>query len=491
MATVDRRAVAAVLGATAGVTLAAVSYTQGADEFGRLPSGEVARSVTHQPGDVGRLVYFAALGTLIVCWLTIGRQIRQGMWTWPTLRALSWIWAAPFLLAAPLASRDLWAYAGQSVVLQHGLDPYRHGPSAVAGPYLQQVAVFYRDTPSPYGPLWLQIGSWIVDLSGGHVLRTVLLLRLLAVFGFVLGTLTAPRLCRAGGGSPGGAAFLFFLNPLVLVIGLGGGHNDLLMVGLTAVALWLATGPGRPAVSLGLAAVVLTAAVAVKLPAIVALGFLPLVWSAHAGAAQSRRRRFRATATATIVVVLVAAAVAAVISVGTGLSDGWVPRVNGAVAGAAWLSVPVGMVLLVNYLRGGPKEALTVITAPAESVAGRAALAGSALVLLGLWWTARRRPPLPWLGIAFLVALSFSTTILPWYASWPLFAAGFIRVSPVLSAAIATVCAALTLAVQPDGVDVLDRTSMIPLVVVAAVAVWVVYCRAEELTVPIGKPHGH
>lgn len=487
MANADARAVVAALGAAACVTLAAVSYTQGADEFRRLPSGQLAKSITHAPGDIGRLVYFAALGALIMCWLSIGRQVRQGHWTWRALRAVSWIWAAPFMLAAPLASRDLWAYAAQSAVLHNGLDPYRYGPSAAPGPYLAQVAVFYRGTPSPYGPLWLQAGSWIVQSSGDHILRGVLLFRLLAVLGFLLVTLTVPRLCRAGGGSPAGAAFLFCLNPLVLVIGLGGGHNDLLMVGLTAVGLWLAAGPGHPVVSLGLAAAVTTAAVAVKLPAIVALAFLPLVWSAHASAAQRYRRRLQTTVAAAIVVALVAAGVAAMITVSTGLSDGWVPKVNGAVAGASWLSVPVGMALLVNYQRGGRNGALTAITTHAETIAGRAALAVSAVVLAILWWTARRRPPLPWLALALLVALLFSTTILPWYVSWPLFVVGLTPVAHVPSAAIATVCTALTLAVQPDGVDVLDRSIMLPIVVVSAAAVYVVFCRGEEPWAWTGK----
>ncbi len=50
------------------------------------------------------------------------------------------LWALPLLLAPPLFSRDVYAYAGQGALVAAGLDPYDVGPQAAPGPLADSVA---------------------------------------------------------------------------------------------------------------------------------------------------------------------------------------------------------------------------------------------------------------------------------------------------------------------------------------------------------------
>ena len=123
------------------------------------------------------------------------------------------------------------------------------------GPLSAEVDGVWAHARSPYGPVFLRLASWL--LPGQHAYAAVLLLRLAAVLGLVLAAWALPRLAA----DPGRALCLGILNPLVLLHGVGGAHNDLLMAGLLAAGRAVAaSAERRPLTGVALGAVLVVAA---------------------------------------------------------------------------------------------------------------------------------------------------------------------------------------------------------------------------------------
>ena len=165
------------------------------------------------------------------------------------------------------------------------------------------------------------------------------------------------------------------------------------------------------------------AAAAVKVTALVALPFLPLVWHWYAAdsdvADPADRRpptlgRWIVTGTASV-----AAGVAALLLTGTlfGFDLGWISQVGDGRVGVSWLSVPqqVGNLLHLvapDRVAGHARDRYS-LTHPI----GLGLLAvGLAVVTL----TARRRPPLRTLTWVMMLLVVSSPAPRPWYLLWPL-----------------------------------------------------------------------
>src|SRR5262249_25516213 len=88
-------------------------------------------------GTVGVGLVYGGAALLGLAWLHLGRRVRQartdpavaGTSVPELLRTLAW-WAAPLLVAVPLASRDLYSYAAPAQITHAGLDPYSVGAQA-------------------------------------------------------------------------------------------------------------------------------------------------------------------------------------------------------------------------------------------------------------------------------------------------------------------------------------------------------------------------
>jgi alpha-1,6-mannosyltransferase len=199
-----------------------------------------------------------------VCYLavlTLGGRLRA-RWVIGAIVGLHVLYA----IAPPLLSKDIFSYLSYARLgVFHHADPYVHGP-AIA-PH-DQVFKFvgWRHVPSAYGPLFTAATYPLAFLGPAVSLWTIKVGTALAGLGCVaLVYRCAERLGRA----PLPAAMWVGLNPLWLAYGIGGGHNDIVMLALTVggVALLLA---GRPMAS-G-AAVIVSAAV--KASSIVAVPFM-------------------------------------------------------------------------------------------------------------------------------------------------------------------------------------------------------------------------
>ena len=169
------------------------------------------------------------------------------------------VWTAPLLLAPPLFTRDIFSYLAQGALPLHGFDPYAVGPDAMPGILTDNVHYFWQDTPAPYGPLFIIVAKTVAWLAGNNIIAGVLLMRLALLPGLALLVWALPELTRRLGGRVPVALWIAVANPMMVVNMIGGGHNDLLVVGFLAAGALLAL-RGRHAAGIAL----VTLAMAVK-----------------------------------------------------------------------------------------------------------------------------------------------------------------------------------------------------------------------------------
>ena len=123
------------------------------------------------------LLWAAGLTALCTAWW-FGRRLASPS-RWIVVTAALWI--LPMLVVPPLASRDLYAYACQGALFDSGLNLYAVGVSAQPCPWLDSVSVVWRDTPTPYGPLFLLLTG--AAAAFGSQVAAIGVFRLLAVVG--------------------------------------------------------------------------------------------------------------------------------------------------------------------------------------------------------------------------------------------------------------------------------------------------------------------
>ena len=134
-------------------------------------------------------ITYAGMGMLVLAWLWIGRMLRARGAVAPApdrtqLARTGLLWALPLALAPPMFSKDVYSYLAQSAITARGLDPYSLGPAAALGvddPLTRTIPTIWRDTPAPYGPLFLMLGRGITALTGSDVIQGVYAHRVLAL----------------------------------------------------------------------------------------------------------------------------------------------------------------------------------------------------------------------------------------------------------------------------------------------------------------------
>jgi hypothetical protein len=386
---------------------------------------------------LGGLVSWLGVGLLALSWWGSRRLGLRHQ------RMAALLWAVPLLVAPPRYSRDLFAYAGQGALVAAGRDPYAVGPGALPGPLTAGVDEVWLDAPSPYGPLWLWLAGLVVRVTGEAVVPAVLGMRLLAVVGVGLIAWALGRVAA----DPGRALWLGVANPLVLLHLVAGGHNDALMVGLLLAGLALA----RRAVPV--AALVVTLAALVKVPALAGLAYLPLLTTGRLRAA--------------VVVPAVAVATAVAVSVGSGLGWGWLGSLDAGRARLSLLSPTTGLGTAVGALEP-------------VLVSGVVVAAVLCLVLLGLAALGRVDPLLA-LGLTLLGVGVLLPVVQPWYLLWGTCVLAA-RVGPRAAAALGAGSLVLCLAIAPSGRHVVRPPLYgLPTLVAAAVTLTVLRTRTTAL----------
>jgi len=323
---------------------------------------------------------------------------------------------AIFVLAPPMALTDVFNYVnyGRMEVVHH-LNPYTSIP--IVEPHDDPAFVLsnWHQLLSPYGPLFTLLTFAVVPLgvaASFWVLKAILMAASLATL------LLVWKCAKLLGRDPVAAVVLVGLNPIVLVWGLGGDHNDFLMGFFIVLAFYLlliarerttASGPSTaarpgwllplraPEIGAGAALVIATgikASAGVLLP-VVLVGLL---------------RAPRALVQVVLGMLIAGAVVGVVSLMAFGLH---IPDLSTQGRLVTNESIPNLIGLAIGA--GGESETLR------EVMSGTLA----ALILGCCWMAFSRRRPAPdrwltasgWSSVALLVTLSW---VLPWYVLWVL-----------------------------------------------------------------------
>jgi alpha-1,6-mannosyltransferase len=141
------------------------------------------------------------------------------------------VFAGPILLSTDVFSYIAYARMG----IEHGINPYLHGPTAIASdPVYHYVGQDWKHVPTAYGPLYTLLSYPLGPLGLRGALWGMKLEALLAS----AATLALTWRCACERElNPVRALLVVGANPLYLVYGLGGAHNDLIMLLLMMAAV--------------------------------------------------------------------------------------------------------------------------------------------------------------------------------------------------------------------------------------------------------------
>jgi alpha-1,6-mannosyltransferase len=464
-----------------------IALAAGAYQVGALPgraAGDSLPGLGQMPGLVAAAVGLVAL---TAAWWRIGPYVEDGRWMVVTAA----LWTFPLLLAPPLASRDVYAYACQGAVYDAGLDPHTVGPAALPCPWLASVPPLWQDAPSPYGPLVTLVAAAATHVSTGRIAVVVALLRVVAVVGVLVAGWYGRRIVRACGVDPALAAWLGLAAPLVAVHAVSGAHVDAWIAGLLLAAFAAALrdrgtafARDRGAFAAALrergaaTGALLGLAVAVKATAVVALPFLALLVFAHRGTPGRRAGRVAIT-------VLTAGLTYAALAVASGLGLGFVRGLGGTADLVQWTSAPTAVGMTVGYalrwlgLESGMDTAVAV-----ARVLG---LAAAAAVVVLAWWRAARAPEprttVAAAGVALGAVALLGPVFYPWYALAPLALLAVSTSDDRIRAWLGVGAGTLGFLILPNGVGLAPRTKLLGALVVTA-AVGALVARAARRAVP-------
>jgi Glycosyltransferase family 87 len=175
------------------------------------------------------------------------------------------VFVGPILLSTDVFSYIAYARMG----VEHGLNPYLHGPASIASdPVYTYVGHDWRHVATAYGPFYTLLSYPLAPLG---LVGAVWGMKVVALVASV-GTLALTWRCaRARQIDPVWAILVLGANPLYVIYGLGGAHNDLVMLAamMGAVSLTLIAPSQRrdgAAAALIVAGALVKATVAVLFP---------------------------------------------------------------------------------------------------------------------------------------------------------------------------------------------------------------------------------
>jgi hypothetical protein len=347
------------------------------------------------------------------------------------VRALPARWAvaaivcahAIFLLAPPLALTDVFNYVNYGrMEIVHHLNPYTTIPILEPHTDPSYSLSNWHQLLSPYGPLFTLLTFAVVPLgvAGSFwALKGIIALASLAMI------LLVWKCARLLGRDPVAAIVLVGLNPIVLVWGLGGDHNDFLVLLLIVLGFYLLLRAGAAQQ----AAAAARAAARSALPKLVPTGgfrtrLAPAATDIAAGSAFVTAAAVKASAGVMIPVVLA----------GLARTPRRLPAVLVGMAAAGLLLVAVSLIAFGLHIPDLSTQSTLVTNISVPNLLGLALGSGgetsSLHVVLGVVLIGsialccvqayRWRDSLTasgWANVALLVTLSW---VLPWYVLWVL-----------------------------------------------------------------------
>jgi alpha-1,6-mannosyltransferase len=142
------------------------------------------------------------------------------------------------LLAPPLLSTDVFSYQAYARMwATYGANPYLSGPHAIAlDPLYPFIDAKWVNTPTSYGPLFTLLSVLFANAS---IAASALAFKAIGALASLATVALLWNAARLRGLNPVRAVALFGLNPLVVIYGVGGGHNDLLMLAFTTAGIYM------------------------------------------------------------------------------------------------------------------------------------------------------------------------------------------------------------------------------------------------------------
>jgi hypothetical protein len=198
------------------------------------PTGVLTSWFTASAHD-DRVLFTAVIATMLVAYLIVvcsAPRLRTG-WVLAAIVVLHLI----FLLSPPLSLSDVFNYLnyGRMEAVYH-LNPYVTIPALE--PHVDPTFVLsnWHGLLSPYGPLFTVFTMALVPLG---VIASFWAMKLTLMLASLATVFLVYRCAELLGRNPLAAAVIVGINPIVLVWGLGGDHNDFLMTFFLVLGFWL------------------------------------------------------------------------------------------------------------------------------------------------------------------------------------------------------------------------------------------------------------
>lgn len=387
---------------------------------------------------------------MALAWLMLGRfALGNRRMSRGDLDRTLLLWVLPLLIAPPMYSKDVYSYLAQSQISLEGLDPYRVGPASGLGLshiFTLSVPTLWRETPAPYGPLFLWIGRGISSITGENIVAAVLCHRLVELLGVGLIVWATPRLARRCGVAEVSALWLGAANPLLIMHLVAGVHNEALMLGLMLAgaefalrgidaprllpASWrmapatMPAGGRRKSRVLSIApdweplgmliagSVLIVLSSQVKLPSLLALGFVTMALAYRCGGT------LRALLLTGGGMVGLSLAVMALVGWASGLGFGWIYTLGTANVVRSWMSPPT-----LLALGTGQVGILLGLGDHTTAVLGLTRAIGVLIITVMVAWLLLavfrgRLHPIGGLGVALGITVLLFPVVQPWYLLW-------------------------------------------------------------------------
>lgn len=311
---------------------------------------------------------------------------------------------AVVLLGPPLVSTDVFSYQAYARLGSvYAYNPYLNGPHAIALDHLYPyIGAKWSYTPSVYGPVFTAFSYLLASLTIATSVFAYKSIAAVASLGLVA---VVWRCAKLRDINPVRAAALVGLNPLLVLYGVGGGHNDLLMLLAVVSSIWALLASRERA-----GGALMMVAIGVKLTAGL---LLPFVFAAG-GPRRGRSRRD--------------------LLLGAGVGFALIAALSFTVfgSGAFHLLATVRQSQSEGDWKSIPGVISSRLGMPTVGHISQYLLAAAFVILTA--WLVRRvwRGTMDWIdgaGWATLALIIASSSFLPWYVAWmlPLAALGHDR----------------------------------------------------------------
>jgi hypothetical protein len=370
------------------------------------------------------------------------------------------LWMLPMLVIPPLSSRDMYAYACQGALFDSGGNPYHQGVSSLPCQWLDSVSAVWRDTPTPYGPIFVAFSGGAARL--GSLTAAIIAFRALAVVGVVLMAISLPPIARRFGLPVERVLWIALACPLVIIHLVGGGHNDAITIGLLlAATAVIATRYDRLS-GLIIGGILIGLSIGVKPSMLVAVPFITLYAASKTDTSgplrfppvQAMVRRGGALLLSAFVALLIPTLI-------TGLGFGWVTALIHSSGTPSWTSPSTAIGTSLNAFANlfGSHPDLIPITR-------KIGTGLMPIALLLIFWRGRSGNRFYAAGMALLAVTFFAPVAMPWYLIWPLV---MFAITPVRARWFAIVVVIASFESMPDGVG-LDGLLHLPLSIMTSIA---------------------